>query len=112
MRADRVVSGAPHGLPADARVAPVQPDRLDHGCDQRDDAYDRQQQDENSGRGQPRPAGVRRQRAKQPAGLTQATTLITVVQTQPRRRCNSRTVAATSGSESVTADSGDPTRQG
>ena len=68
VRADRVVPGAPHRLPADAGVAPVQPDRLDHGCDQRDDGDDRQQEDEDSGHGQPRPAGVGRQRAKQPAG--------------------------------------------
>jgi hypothetical protein len=42
-----------------------------------------------------------------PQAVTQATTLITVVQIQPRRRWSSRTVAATSGSESVTADSSD-----
>ena len=47
-----------------------------------------------------------------PQAVSQATTLITVVQTQPRRRWSSRTVAATSGSESVTASSGDATGQG
>jgi hypothetical protein len=68
VRANRVVPGPPHRLPADAVVAPVQPDRLDHGCDQRDDGDDRQQEDEDSGHGQPGPARVGRQRAEQPAG--------------------------------------------
>ncbi|HEX4089672.1 MAG TPA: hypothetical protein VHZ33_13225 [Trebonia sp.] len=44
-----------------------------------------------------------------PQTVTQAMTLITVVQTQPRRRCSSRTAPATAGSESVP---GDPTPPG
>jgi hypothetical protein len=68
VRADRVVRGAPHGLPADARVAPAQPYGVNHGCDQRDDADDRQQQDEDGGHGQARPAGVGGQRPEQSAG--------------------------------------------
>ena len=43
-----------------------------------------------------------------PQTSTQATTLMTVAQIQPRRRCSSRTVAATAGSESVTAASCEP----
>jgi hypothetical protein len=42
-----------------------------------------------------------------PQATTKETTLITVAQTQPRRRCISRTVAATAGSDSVAAESGD-----
>jgi hypothetical protein len=60
----------------------------------------------------PAPLALGASEPSSPQAVTQATTLSTVVQAQPRRRCSSRTVAATSGSESVTADSGDPTRPG
>ena len=60
----------------------------------------------------PAPLALGASDPSRPQAVTQATTLMTVVQTQPRRRCSSRTVTATSGSESVTADSGEPTAPG
>jgi hypothetical protein len=60
----------------------------------------------------PAPLALGASDPSRPQAVNQATTLITVVQTQPRRRCSSRTVAATSGSESVTADSGEFTPTG
>jgi len=59
----------------------------------------------------PAPLALGASAPSSPHATSQATTAITVVQIQFRRRCSSRTVAATSGS-AAGEEAGDPTPPG
>jgi hypothetical protein len=94
-------------LRPDAGLQTVHSHGVDDGGDQANHRRGGQQQDEYRGDRDTPPLASGARAPSRPLATKNATTLITVAQTQPRRRCISRTAAATAGSEGVAAESGD-----